>query len=156
MHYQKDIYFIFWLWAQTTMPTKNISEIREEFFTRSTMNSCWSVLSQIACGVTLRLFEGEPIMVATCFKGRHFQQDMILQSVRWYLTYTPSVTGTSKNWCKHVASLLTTAPLIAGSFITPHNWKRLFGLKRSALALGGEWMKRISKWKGRHISSVFI
>ena len=29
-------------------------------------------------------------MAATSFKGRHFQQDMILQSVRWYLAYALS------------------------------------------------------------------
>ena len=29
-------------------------------------------------------------MAATSFKGRHFQQDMILQSVRWYLAYSLS------------------------------------------------------------------
>ena len=48
------------------------------------------VLSQIAECVNLRLFEGEPIMAAISFKGRHFQQDMILQSVRWYLAYSLS------------------------------------------------------------------
>ena len=26
-------------------------------------------------------------MAAISFKGRHFQQDMILKSVRWYLAY---------------------------------------------------------------------
>jgi hypothetical protein len=29
-------------------------------------------------------------MAATSFKGRHFQQNMILQSVRWYLAYSLS------------------------------------------------------------------
>jgi len=29
-------------------------------------------------------------MAAISFKGRHFQQDMILQSVRWYLAYSLS------------------------------------------------------------------
>ena len=29
-------------------------------------------------------------MAAVSFKGRHFQQDMILQSVRWYLAYSLS------------------------------------------------------------------
>ena len=29
-------------------------------------------------------------MVTVSFKGRHFQQDMILQSVRWYLAYALS------------------------------------------------------------------
>jgi transposase-like protein len=27
-------------------------------------------------------------MAAISFKGRHFQHDMILQGVRWYLTYS--------------------------------------------------------------------
>ena len=53
------------------------------------------VLSQIAECVNLRLFEGEPIMAAISFKGRHFQQDMILQSVRWYLGYCPY-------WCRNM------------------------------------------------------
>ena len=43
------------------------------------------VLSQIAKRVNRRLMEGEPIMAAIYFKGRHFQEDMFLQSVRWYL-----------------------------------------------------------------------
>ena len=29
-------------------------------------------------------------MAAITFKGRHFQHDMILQSVRWYLAYSLS------------------------------------------------------------------
>ncbi len=48
------------------------------------------VLSQIAECVTLRLFEGETIMAAISIKRRHFQQDMILQSIRWYLAYSLS------------------------------------------------------------------
>ncbi len=53
--------------------------------------SCWHwVLSQIAKCVNLRLFEGEIIMAELSFKGRHFQQDMILQSMRWYLAYSLS------------------------------------------------------------------
>ena len=29
-------------------------------------------------------------MAAISFKGRHFQKDMILQSIRWYLAYSLS------------------------------------------------------------------
>ena len=38
----------------------------------------------------MRPFQGRPDMATISFKGRHFQHDMILQSVRWYLAYSLS------------------------------------------------------------------
>jgi len=86
-------------------------------------------------------------MGAISFKGRHFQHDMILQSVRWYLAYSLSYRDIEELMHERGFSVdhSTIAPSIAGCFIIPRNWKRPFGLKRSASAIGGEWMKPISK-----------
>jgi putative transposase len=79
-------------------------------------------------------------MAAISFKGRHFQQDMILQSLRWYLAYSLSYRdleelmqergfsvdhSTLNRWVIHDSPQLEAA----------------FRLKKSASALGGEWMK---------------
>ena len=49
-----------------------------------------SVLSQIPGYGSMRPFQGRPAMATISFKGRPFQHDMILQSVRWYLAYSLS------------------------------------------------------------------
>jgi transposase-like protein len=65
-------------------------------------------------------------MAAIFFKCQHFQQDMLLQSVRWYLEYFLS--------CRDIEELMQErgfsvdySTIIAGSFIIRHNWKPPFG-----------------------------
>ena len=83
---------------------------------------------------------GKSIMAATSINGRHFQHDMILQSVRWDLAYALNYRdieelmqergfsvdhSTIHRWVLHYAPLLEAA----------------FRRKKSVLVIGGEWMK---------------
>ncbi len=72
-------------------------------------------------------------MGAISFKGRHFQQDMILQSVRWYLAYPLSY--------RDIEELMHER----GFFIeiAPYSPQldAAFRIKKSVSVLGGEWMK---------------
>jgi len=79
-------------------------------------------------------------MAAISFKRRHFQKDMILQSVRWYLAYSLSYRDIEELMQERGFSV-DHSTINRWSFIIRHNWKPPFGLKRSASALGGEWMK---------------
>ena len=79
-------------------------------------------------------------MTAISFKGRHFQHDMIPQSVRGYLAYSLSFRDIEK--LIHERDFSDDHSTIHRWVLHMHrNWKRLFGEKRSVSVIGGEWMK---------------
>ena len=80
-------------------------------------------------------------MAAISFKGRHFQQDMILQSIRWYLAYSLSYRDIEELMQERGFSVDHSTINRWVLHYSPHNWKPSFGLKRSVPAFGGEWMK---------------
>ena len=83
-------------------------------------------------------------MADISFKGRHFQKDMILQSVRWYLAYSLSYRDIEELMQERGFSV-DHSTINRWSFITLHNWKRPLDGRESEPVIGGEWMKRISK-----------
>ena len=80
------------------------------------------------------------------FKGRHFQKDMILQSIRWYLTYALSY--------RDIEELMEER----GFFVdhsTINRWvvhyspqmEKAFRQKKIVSAIAGGWTRRTSKLK---------
>jgi transposase len=53
-------------------------------------------------------------MMAIAFKGRHFERDVILSGVRWYVAYPISCRSYDRNWFRNALVEQGTTPCIPG------------------------------------------